>query len=467
MGLFENINEYHDSIAVITEDEQVSYQKLTEDADLLASQIGKRCLVFLVCSNTYSSLCAYVAFLRNDIVPLLVHHSINDKMFQRLIEAYQPQYIYQPKGFSQGNCIFSVNDYELIELGTSIPNLHSELALLLTTSGSTGSPKFVKQTYQNILCNAQSIISYLQIKPSDRAITTLPMSYTYGLSIINTHLLQGASIVMTEATLMQKNFWNLLKDNHVNNFGGVPYTYEILKRLRFEKMDLPSLRYITQAGGKLSEELHREFVHICKQHGIQLIIMYGQTEATARMSYLPWEHSLDKIGSIGIAIPGGTFFLKDVDGNEIVESNIVGELIYSGGNVTMGYALSGADLSVGDERNGMLETGDMAYRDNDGYYYIAGRKKRFLKVYGNRLNLDEVDGLLQEEGFEAVTAGEDNHVVIYAVNGDAEDIIKFVSETTKLNRQAFEVKQITAIPRSESGKILYAELRKQLEIEFE
>ncbi|MCH5275688.1 MAG: AMP-binding protein [Lachnospiraceae bacterium] len=459
MGIFEKINENHNAVAVVTENEQITYQRLTEDADRLAAQIGKRCLVFLVCSNTYASLCGYVAFLRNNIVPLLIHHSMDHEMFQRLINTYQPQYIYQPKGFSQGNGIIDQNDYELIPMDTPIPTLHPELALLLTTSGSTGSPKFVKQTYQNISSNAQSIISYLQIESSDRAITTLPMSYTYGLSIINTHLLQGASIVITEATIMQKNFWDLLKQTKANNFGGVPYTYEMLKRIRFERMDLSSLRYITQAGGKLSEELHREFLQICKQRGFRFIIMYGQTEATARMSYLPWEYSMDKIGSIGIAIPGGRFILKDVGGEEISESNTVGELVYSGDNVTMGYALSREDLSVGDELHGILETGDMAYRDEDGYYYIVGRKKRFLKVYGNRLNLEEVDALLREGGFEAVTAGEDNHVIIYAVNGEAADIIRFISEKTRLNQQAFEVRHIAAIPRSESGKILYKELK--------
>ena len=241
---------------------------------------------------------------------------------------------------------------------------------------------------------------------------------------------------------MQKAFWELCRKYKANNFGGVPYTYEMLKKLHFSKIDLPSLRYITQAGGKLGKELHSEFAEICRNKGIKLIVMYGQTEATARMSWLPWEKTKEKSGSIGIAIPGGKFSLIDVNGEVITASHVTGELIYQGDNVTLGYAMSCNDLALPDEHKGVLETGDMAYIDNDGYYYIAGRKKRFLKVYGNRLNLDEMDSMLQAAGYEAVTSGEDNHVKIYAVNGTEEEIIGFVIEKTGLSKNAFPLIKI-------------------------
>ncbi len=459
MGIFEGIEKYGDDLAIISEEEEISYRKLVSHTQELADVVGGRCLVFLVCSNTYPSLAGYVSFLRNHIVPLMINHTMNKEMFEKLVETYKPKYVWQPKGFSAGNSIFELYDYELIKQNEEDYPLAEELALLLTTSGSTGSPKYVKQSYSNILSNAESIIEYLDIKSDDRAITTLPMSYTYGLSIINTHILKGASIVLTEVPIMQRKFWDTLKKYEANNFGGVPYTYETLKRLRFERMELPSLRYITQAGGKLGKELHLEFANICKEKGIKLIVMYGQTEATARMSWLPWEKSIEKAGSIGIAIPGGEFSLIDVNDELITDSDIVGELVYRGPNVTMGYATSNKELASSDERGGVLETGDMAYRDKDGFFYIAGRKKRFLKVYGNRLNLDEMDGLLKEAGYEAVTAGEDNHVKIYAVNGEAGEIISFLAKKTGLNMYAFEVVPIRQIPRSESGKILYTELK--------
>lgn len=459
MGIFEDIGKYGDNVAIISEEEEISYRQLLAHTRELADAVGNRCLVFLVCSNTYPSLAGYVSFLNNNIVPLMVNHTMNKEMFEKLVETYKPEYIWQPGGFSEGNKVFELQGYELIEKCREEYPMADELALLLTTSGSTGSPKYVKQSYDNIRSNAESIIEYLDIRSDDRAITTLPMSYTYGLSIINTHLLKGASIVLTEEPIMQRKFWDTLKKYGVNNFGGVPYTYETLKRLRFERMELPSLRYITQAGGKLGKELHLEFANICNKKGIKLIVMYGQTEATARMSWLPWEKSLEKAGSIGVAIPGGEFSLIDVNEEPIAGCDIVGELVYKGPNVTMGYALSNKELALPDERHGILETGDMAYRDQDGFFYIAGRKKRFLKVYGNRLNLDEMDGMLQEAGYEAITAGEDNHVKIYAVNGKAEEIISFLVQKTGLNMHAFEVIPISQIPRSESGKILYTELK--------
>ncbi|MBE5884336.1 MAG: AMP-dependent synthetase [Lachnospiraceae bacterium] len=458
MTVFSNIEKYESNTAVIFEDQQVDYATFVAHTQKVADVIGERCLVFLVCSNTYAALTGYVSFLRNRIVPLMINHTMNPEMFEKLKENYQPKYIWQPKGFSEGNSIYDFYGYELICCKGEDYPLVEDLALLLTTSGSTGSPKYVKQSYKNIKANANSIIEYLDVRSSDRAITTLPMSYTYGLSIINTHLLQGASIVLTEATVMQREFVNLIRKYNVNNFGGVPYTYEMLKKLHFEKLELPSLRYITQAGGKLGKELHSEFAKICNDKGMQLIVMYGQTEATARMSWLPWDKTVEKCGSIGIAIPGGRFSLIDVEGNEIQDSEIVGELVYRGENVTMGYASSGEDLILGDERGGLLETGDMAYMDADGYYYIAGRKKRFLKVYGNRVNLDEVENLLKEIGYETAVAGEDNHVKIYAVNGSAEDIKGFLAQKTGLNMRAFEVLSIERIPRSDSGKVLYSEL---------
>lgn len=459
MGIFLQIDKYQDEIAVICKNQKYTYRELVSDTERFVENIGGRTLIFLVCSNTYPSLVGYVGCLRNDIVPLMINHTMNPEMFNNLVNIYKPSYLWQPKGFSEGNSEYDFCGYELIKMPNQSYPMVEDLALLLTTSGSTGSPKYVKQSYKNIESNAASIIEYLGIRGDDRAITTLPMSYTYGLSIINTHLIQGGSVVLTDTPIVKKEFWEELNKYGANNFGGVPYTYETLKRLRFERMNVPSLRYITQAGGKLGQELHTLFADICEKKGIEIIVMYGQTEATARMSYLPWNISKEKAGSIGIAIPGGVFSLIDVDDKEITEANVVGELVYHGENVTMGYATSGYDLDKPDERAGVLKTGDMAYRDGDGFYYIAGRKKRFLKIYGNRLNLDEVDGMMQKAGYEAVASGTDNHVQIYSVDKNGQEIIDFLVKQTGLNRHAFEVNYIEKIPRNESGKVLYTELK--------
>lgn len=287
------------------------------------------------------------------------------------------------------------------------------------------------------------------------------MSYTYGLSIINTHLYAGASIIMTEKALMQKEFWQQFKDYQATSFGGVPYTYQMLDKLRFYRMNLPSLRTMTQAGGKLAPELHKKFAEYAAANGKRFFVMYGQTEATARMGYLPYQKAIEKCGSMGIAIPGGKFTLIDGDGNEILEPDVVGELVYEGANVAMGYAQAGPDLAKGDEWNGRLVTGDMAKRDKDGYYYIVGRKKRFLKVFGNRVNLDEMEHMVKVAfpSVDCACSGKDDNVYLFVTDISIKDeAIKFVSTKTGLNPVAFHIREIKEIPKSEAGKTLYGVL---------
>jgi acyl-coenzyme A synthetase/AMP-(fatty) acid ligase len=393
------------------------------------------------------------------VVPVLINSAINRELFDRLLHSYEPNYIWAPKEFYPGQVYHVYKEYALFktEFQQKV-ELNPELALLLTTSGSTGSPKLVRQSYQNINHNAESIAQYLHIGANDRPITTLPMSYTYGLSIINSHLFKGAGIILTNDSVMEKSFWALLKEKQATTFGGVPYTYEMLKRLKFLKMDLPSLKVLTQAGGRLGKELHLEFAKGCTEKGISFIVMYGQTEATARMSYVPQNYSISKAGSIGIAIPHGEFWLEDDNGSKITEPLITGELVYSGNNVTLGYSICKEDLLKGDEFGGILKTGDMAMRDADNFYYIVGRKKRFLKVYGNRLNLDELEGLLKKSGYNIACVGEDDHVRIYFDNGESAEVLKIITGLTGLNRNAFTVCKIDKLPRNEAGKILYAEL---------
>ena len=464
MNFYDDIGVYQDRVAVVTDaGKEVTYNELLKNAESIVGGIPARSLVFLVCNNCVESIAAYIGFLRARIVPVLVNPKIDDAMLSFLLESYRPQYIFCPKDWhANGNELNCFGEYHLLKTAhDTAPLMNGELAVLITTSGSTGSPKLVMQSYKNITANAASIAEYLGITKEDRAITTMPMSYTFGLSIIQSHLLMGARIVATERTLMDKGFWALLKEQQVTTFGGVPYIYEMLKRLRFSRMDLPSLKYLTQAGGKLSKELVLEFAEICRDKGIRFIVMYGQTEATARMTYLPWESIFDKTASIGIAIPGGKLSLIDANDALIEESETVGELVYEGDNVTLGYATSACDLASDDQRHGVLQTGDMAKRDDDGFYYIVGRKKRFLKLFGNRVNLDETEGLLNKEGFRCVCGGRDDLLRIYmefSCGKSAEEALAFISAKVGLNRSAFDVVMINEIPRNDSGKVLYSKL---------
>ncbi len=466
--MFFDLMKFKDNIALSDEyGNELTYLELNKICDEMCSKAESRRLVFSFCENKIGSVIGYIAFLNHGIVPVMISSQIEDEFKNNLIDKYCPEYIWCPAhmqdDFDKSEVIFECYDYALLKTSfeKSYP-LYEELALLLTTSGSTGSPKFVRQSYTNIMENARSIAKYLELDETERPITTLPMNYTYGLSIINSHLIVGSRLLITDKGIAQKEFWNFFKEAGATSFGGVPYTYEMLDRMRFMRMELPSLRCMTQAGGKLAPELHAKFAQYAQDTGRRFFIMYGQCEATARMAYLPADKALVKKGAMGIAIPGGKFRLVDVDGSTITKPDMMGELVYEGPNVTLGYAEQGEDLIKGDERHGVLETGDLAKFDDEGYFYIVGRKKRFLKIYGNRVNLDEVDMLIKDEfNIDVTSAGIDDHMYIFITDeAYAEKVKDFVVNATKLNHIAFQVKVISEIPKNESGKVQYKELEK-------
>ncbi len=460
---------FGDNVAIIDEGKtKITYRQLAQEGKQLAEAAGKRCLVFCLCENIIGSVLGYSAFVEHNIVPVLLSSHLEKELLDNLLSAYSPSYLWVPKeqenSFPDTKTVYESYQYVLLktDYGKDYP-LYDELCLMLTTSGSTGSPKFVRQSYTNVKVNAESIAEYLSLDETERPITTLPMNYTYGLSIINSHFLVGATLLVTDKGLMQKEFWNFFKEEQATSFGGVPYTYEMLDRLRFWRMELPSLRTMTQAGGKIIPELHKKFAEYAAGNGKQFIVMYGQCEATARMGYLPAEQAIVKCGSMGIAIPGGNFHLVDANGKEITEPFVAGELVYKGDNVTLGYAECGEDLIKADERNGVLQTGDMAQFDADGYYYIVGRKKRFLKIYGNRVNLDEIDRLIKGKfsNIDCASAGIDDHMYLFVTDQSIADEVKeFVAAKTKLNPAAFQAIVIDEIPKNDAGKTLYKELTK-------
>ena len=449
--------DFEGSVVVTDDGRTVSYAELKRMTEEWAAKVPQRLLVFLLVGNNLDSLVAYVACLNHGIVPLMLDAKIDGQLLQRFKDIYRPDFIWRP---SESGYVLEEGQ-RTEDIGQRV--LYDELALLLTTSGSTGSPKLVRQSYKNIKANTASIVEYLKLDSTERPITTLPMNYTYGLSIINSHLAVGATILLTEKSIMQREFWNFFTEQGATSFGGVPYTYEMLDKLMFFRRKLPSLRTMTQAGGKILPALHQKFAEYAQREGKNFVVMYGQCEATARMSYLPPERALDKVGSMGVAIPGGRFSLIDVDGREITEPDVTGELVYDGVNVTLGYAECAEDLAKGDERHGRLVTGDMAKRDADGFYYVVGRKKRFLKIFGNRVNLDETERLIKAHfpGMDCACGGMDDKMKIFVTEvGRETEVRDFVAEKTHLNFTAFDVVPIDSIPKNASGKTLYSELPK-------
>ena len=419
------VDTYSSRLAIIADDgTRLTYGELAERVAARAKELQKGVLQFCLCRNSTDSIVEYLACLEAGASVVLLDATKDPETIENLRKIYRP---------GDTKC-------------------HPNLALCLTTSGSTGSPKLVRLTKRNILANATSIAEYLQIDENERPITMLPMYYSYGLSIINSHLLKGATILLTDKTYAQREFWNFLRENEATSMSGVPYTWEMLRRLRFMRMDLPSVKTMTQAGGKLNAEIAKEYIQWAKSQGKRFIVMYGQTEATARMSYLPWERAEEKYASIGVAIPGGQFSLAED-----------GELIYQGENVSLGYAECAEDLKKGDENHGVLHTGDMARVDEDGFYYITGRKKRFVKVWGNRCNLDQVEQLVKPITTTCACAGVDDHITVFVTKDGLEKEIKdLLASKTGLNPIAFAVKVIESIPVTPSGKIDYPLLQEWL-----
>lgn len=437
-------------------------------AGTLASVTESRSLVFALCTNTVGSLGGYLSFLQNKVVPVMLDAAMDRDLLQQLVDTYRPDSVWSPAAqaaeglFRDWTVKTEIYGYCLLENPQPLSKrqeLHPELALLLTTSGSTGSPKLVRLTYGNLLSNAESIANYLDITAIERPITSLPMHYSYGLSVINSHLLRGATILLTPRSIMEAEFWAFFREQGATSIAGVPYTYQMLKRLRLQRMELPTLKTLTQAGGKLGAELVREFAEWAEDTGRHFIVMYGQTEATARMSYLPWPRELDKSGSIGIAIPEGAFALIDTEGEEITVPDTPGELIYRGPNVSMGYAETAEDLSKGDENGGVLRTGDVAQFDADGYLYIVGRLKRFIKIFGNRVNLDQAEQIAKALTPDCACTGVDDKLTVHVIDASLSDAMRaHMAGKLGLHPSAIRINIVFGIPKNSSGKVQYAAL---------
>lgn len=433
----------------------ITYGDVCDFSKEFAKHLPERSLIFLLAENRIGSLLGYTAALSNRIVPLVISANTEEGLYYHLYELYQPEYLWIPESKTDGKeVIFSAWEYCLVKTRNQPIPMYEDLSLLLPTSGSTGSPKLVRHSYRNIEANADNVRRLFKLDGTEKAMAILPMHYTMGLSVIASHLLAGATLLLSARSLLDKGFWTTLKE--ATSFTGVPYSYEILTKMRFTRMDLPNLKVITQGGGKLTEAMWNTLAQYAQDKGKQFIATYGQSECTARMAYLPAEMALDKVCSIGIAEPGGQLSIIDDNGNETFESEAQGEMVYRGENVTLGYATCREDLLKGDENHGIMHTGDLARRDADGCYYIIGRLKRFLKIFGLRIGLDEVERMIKAEyKTDCYCKGNDEKLVVLVTDPKLVDILPaFIEEKTHLFHQKLEIQVVNEILRNEAGKVI-------------
>ncbi len=434
---------------------------------------GRKELAFLLMDNSCESVTAYLALLTAGTAAALVPPHGSAELLARQIEAYGPEWLVGTGEPPMAHALAEQYAYSFPVPGVwsgrrrkpAWSPIHPELDLLLGTSGSTGSPQMVRLSKHHLQANAASIAAYLGLDDRQRPITSLPLHYSYGLSVINSHLLVGATIVCTAEGLMSKAFWDAVRAYGCTSLAGVPYMYAMLRRLRWERMELPSLSVLTQAGGHLVRPTKEFVLADCQRRGRRFFVMYGQTEATARISYVPPERLPDKLDSIGIPIPNGEIRLFDGD-REITATGETGEIVYCGPNVMFGYAESRDCLARGDDLRGILRTGDLAVRDSEGYFSIVGRKKRFIKVFGHRINLDELERLIERAlPVRAACLGRDNTVWVgYTAADDGSrppapaEIRDYLGRTLQLHPEAISVRHIDVIPHTPSGKKDYPSL---------
>ncbi|MDA7713976.1 AMP-binding protein [Candidatus Pelagibacter sp.] len=461
MNLLNKIKYFGKKIAIIDHNEnKFTYTQITELEEKISKYIKKKSLVFILSGNNLETIIFYLAALKNNCAIHFIDKNTNYQLIQKLILKYKPNYIFSNKEIKNRNYKKQLEFYNYsIFFQKKFLNLkvNKNLSILLSTSGTTGTTKLVRQSHKNYISNTKSIIKGLKIKKNYSTITTLPISYTFGLSIINTHLFAGTTIILNENSVLQKDFWDKYKKYLPKTIYGVPFTYELITKIGLKKLFHNNLKFIAQAGGHLNEKIFVEIANFAKKKSVNFFSMYGQTEGTARMSILDSKYSLHKIGSIGKPIYGGSFFLVNSDGKIIKKPNQVGELMYRGNNVCLGYANSLSDLKKGDENKKIISTGDLAKFDEANFYYIVGRIKRFIKIFGNRISLDDVELIFEKMGYKVICGNKDDSLIINYVDKklDKIKIIKDLSKILRINTRFINLDLIKEFKTNSSGKVIF------------
>lgn len=439
-----------DAVALIDarDDRAITYAALRAEVAAagaaLAAAAGPGGLAFVFAGNDVASIVDVLAALHAGVPVALFDRRLADDLAQALVAAYQPEVI-------RGRALAAP--------GGGAP-VHPELALLLSTSGSTGSHKLVRLSGRAVAANATAIAAALGLGPGDVAPTSLPIHYSYGWSVVASHLAAGATVVVTDEGLISDGFWAACRRHRVTSLAGVPYSYQMLARLDLDKLAPPTLTTLTQAGGALAPALVERFHRVAAARGGRLFVMYGQTEACARIAVLPPTELPARAGSVGRAVPGSALRVE-VDGRAAAPDEL-GDVVCTGPSVMMGYATGRADLARGDELGGVLATGDRGRLDADGFLWLAGRAGRFAKLFGVRVNLDELEALAVAAlpagaAVAAVAAGERIRLCVEGAV-DAAALRAHLAARTGLHGSGFAVEAIAALPRLPSGKPDYRTL---------
>ena len=450
--------EEDETLFLVEDGRHFSYTDIFTLGDQLVADLA-RDVVLILCDRSHETVAAYIGALRHGLVPLLVDLASSAKSLERTIEAYRPRYIFGNAGSLQGGYPLKreLGAKALLEAASpSSHPIHEKLALLIPTSGSTGDPKCVRLSAANIEACTHSVTDYLGLTSDRVSISLLPFHYSYGLSVLHNVVFTRSKLVLTEKSVLDRGLWQLFEDEKVTDLSGVPFMFEIMRRMKFSDTVLENLTCVTQAGGRLDPKLTRHFVETFGSHGIAYFTMYGQTEAAPRISYVPPQMAVQKLGSVGIPIACGKALIAETGA-----PSGEGELLYTGPNVCLGYAVDADDLSKGDAFKGKLYTGDQVSIDDDGYITIVGRKKRFIKLHGISVNLDHVESVLKGEGLACMVTGKEDKLLVCVEEMHREKLSAVLAANFNFHPTAIRIVTIDSLPRTPSGKPDYMWLADQ------
>ena len=450
---WENFERYKERPALYIRNRYVTYKELNRFCELFSDRLpDEKKLVLIDADNSLESIAALYGALKTGHGVLLCEQG-NSVLKQNLCERFKPELVYEKNGSSWE--LHQKKQYHS-------PALHEDLALLLTTSGSTGDPKCVRLSKTNILTNTDAISSYLSISETDRSLLLLPIFYCFGLSVLNTHLSKGACVHIQGPSADDAAFVRYLAEKQITNFSGVPHTFELLERKGFLKTHLPELKYIAQAGGKLRKNLVIAYDAWARSNEAEFYVMYGQAEAAPRIAYVPPSMLADNPDCIGVPVRGGQLSIIDTEGREITEAGREGELVYRGPNVMMGYAENASDLCKGKEIH-VLRTGDLGILTETHLFKVTGRKKRICKIYGKRYNLDQIEQVLRTIDSSAVCLSNDTTLFIASENKELEKLVSLASSKFTISRLNISTLHYEKIPVFASGKTDYKTIAKDFQ----
>ena len=420
---------------IIVDENQKNITKgeLDKKIKIVTNFLYEYSVIVIIADNCLDFITGYLAAInKKNTITILLDKSFSLNYIEKVISLYKPNIVYSPLNLSFSKLkilsFFNLKNYKILNTNFNLrKNLNFSNFLLLSTSGTTESPKFVRLSKKNLEDNTTKIIKYLNIKKNHTTITTMPAGYSYGLSILNSHLKAESKIVLNNNSIVEKSFWEKMKKFKVNSFGGVPEFYEFLRKLNFEKYVNKNMKYLTQAGGKLNEKDLEYFGKICKKNKIKFYIMYGQTEASPRISFLEWKFFFKKMNSIGKPLKGYKLKIFNKD-KEIKNPNKIGELVLFGKNVSLGYANNFSDLKLGDVNKNILRTGDLGFKDKKNFFYITGRLKKIVKIFGKRYDLNIIENFVKEKGYKINCHLIDKKLNIQVENvSQADTITKLIS----------------------------------------